>query len=88
MSISSIYYTSNFEKHFKKLPISIKRKAIFKEKLFRKDPMHADLKTHALSGRLKGYHSFAITHHYRIMFKFEKDGSVTFIDTGTHSIYR
>jgi len=50
--------------------------------------MDPRLKTHALTGKLKGYFAFSITHQYRIMFAFEPDGSVTFIDVETHTIYR
>jgi addiction module RelE/StbE family toxin len=88
VKIKRIYYTSRFEKRFKKLPNRIKKLAIKKEKLFRTDFTSPMLKTHALSGELKGFYSFSVNYHYRIMFKFEKTDEVTFIDVGTHSIYR
>jgi len=50
--------------------------------------MDPRLKTHALTGKLKGYFAFSITLRYRILFIFEPDGSVTFIGVGTHTIYR
>ena len=83
-----IRYTSTFDKHYKKLPPPIKHQAPQREIIFRKNPMDPRLKTHALTGKLKGYYAFSITHQYRIMFVFEPDGSVTFIDVGTHNIYR
>ena len=83
-----IRYTSTFAKHFRKLPSRIKNQAEKREKIFRKNPLDPMLKTHALTEKLKGYFAFSITHQYRIMFIFEPDGSVTFIDVGTHTIYR
>lgn len=83
-----ISYTSTFAKHYRKLLPRIKNQAKKREKIFRKNPMDPRLKTHALTGKLKGYFAFSITHQYRIMFAFEPDGSVTFIDVETHTIYR
>ena len=83
-----IYYATKFHKHFISLPKNIQQKAIAKEKIFRQNPLDSRLKAHLLTGSLKGYYSFSITYHYRILFIFEKDGSVTFIDIGTHSIYQ
>ena len=88
MNVKSIYFTSTFEKHFKKLPISVKRLALKKELIFRDDPVEKSLQTHALKGNLKGYFSFSVNHQYRIVFIFESKNIVTFIDIGTHSIYK
>lgn len=87
MKVKTIYYTSVFAKHFKKLPKRIQLAAVRQEKRFRADPLRPQLKTHALGGKLKGYHSFSVTYHYRILFAIEGKGKVTFIDIGTHSIY-
>jgi len=88
MKIRSIRYTSKFERNFKKLPLSIQKKAAEKEKIFRKDPSHPTLKTHRLKGPMKEFYSFSIDHRYRVVFAFENGSEVTFIDTGDHSIYR
>lgn len=87
MKVRAIYYTSVFAKHFKKLPTWIQRAAVRQEKSFRANPLLPQLKTHALGGKLKGYHSFSVTYRYRILFAVEAGGKVTFIDVGTHSIY-
>lgn len=83
-----INYTTHFAKHFQKLPQRIKLKAYNQEQKFRKSPLDPSLKTHKLSGKLSPYYSFSITYEYRIMFSFETDESVTFIDVGTHEIYK
>ena len=82
-----IKYTSHFVKHFRKLPTNIKKKACQKEQLFKYNPYLASLNTHKLSGKLKRYYAFSIDYQYRIIFAFEQDGSVTFIEIGSHSIY-
>lgn len=88
MKIKKIYYTSRFEKRFKKLPKRVQKLAVKKEKLFRMDPANVALKTHKLTGELKDYYSFSINYQYRIMLKFEKAGDVVFVGVGTHSIYK
>lgn len=63
--------------------------------MFRKNPNHPSLKTHKLEGEIKGFHSFSIDYHYRIVFHFEERkengiiNSIAVFDTvGTHEIYR
>ena len=47
------------------------------------------LKVHALSGKLKGYFSFSITHKKRVKFRFVNEGAVIFVDVGPHEeVYR
>ncbi len=82
-----IYYSTKFAKEYKKLPISIKRAAEKKEKIFRKNPQDPSLKTHKLAGKLKGYSAFSIDYHYRIIFELKKYGIVWFHSVGTHTIY-
>jgi len=88
MKIKKIYTSSNFRKSFKKLPLFIKKKSAKKQKIFRNNCFAPSLKTHSLSGNLKGLHSFSIDYSYRIVFKFENQENATFIDVGTHSIYQ
>lgn len=88
MKISEIFYTGHFEKSFKRLDRKLQFKALKKELFFRKDCFDPTLNTHKLKGHLFGYWSFSIDRAYRIMFRFESDGKVSFIDVGTHSIYK
>jgi len=88
VTIRRIYYTTTFDKEFKNLPGRVKKLAVKKETFFRENPNNPRLRTHRLTGKLKDFYSFSINYQYRIMFKFEKDGSVVFIDVGTHSIYK
>lgn len=82
-----IYYSSKFERGYKKLPKKIKKAAEEKELLFRDDPFDTRLHTHRLSGRLKEFWAFSINDTHRIIFEFAKKDTVWFHFIGDHSIY-
>lgn len=82
-----IYYSSKFEKEYRKLSKKVKLLAEKKEKLFRKDPFTPSLKTHKLTGKLKNYWSFSIDFQYRIIFEFADEENIWFHSVGTHDIY-
>lgn len=82
-----IYYTPKFAKAYKKLPRTMKDLAEKKEKVFRNNPFEPSLKTHQLTGKLKGLWSFSVDYHCRIIFEFVSNDEVWFHAVGTHSIY-
>ncbi|MDO9326041.1 MAG: type II toxin-antitoxin system mRNA interferase toxin, RelE/StbE family [Methanoregula sp.] len=53
---------------------------------FEEDPFHPSLKTHTLSGVLKGLWSFRITYEHHLVFDFidESRTQVVLIDIGSH----
>lgn len=83
-----ISYSSMFERGYRKLPLSVKKTAEKKEKIFRIDPFDARLKTHKLKGRLKDFYSFSIDDKYRIIFEFISKQEVWFHSAGNHAIYK
>ena len=83
-----IFYTSKFERAFKKLDISIKRLAINKEQLFRENYRNPRLKTHKLNWKLEWYYSFSVDYSYRILFEFMDDWNVLFLNIWDHNIYK
>lgn len=83
-----IYYSSKFEREYKKLPRRIQELAEEKERMFRSDPFNNALETHKLHGRLKGFWAFWIDHQYRVIFEFRKENIVWFHSVGDHSIYQ
>ncbi len=83
-----IDYSTEFSRRFKKLPIEVKMEAVQKEKLFRKDPFYPSLKTHKLSGNLKGRWAFSVSYKYRIIFAFIKEKYIVFHTIGKHDIYK
>jgi addiction module RelE/StbE family toxin len=88
MVVREIYYTSRFEKQFKKLPRVVQEKAVATEYRIRSNPLHPSLRLHKLSGKLEGLWSISITNSYRIIFESLEDGDLLFISIGLHSIYQ
>ncbi len=82
-----IFFSSKFERAYKKLSQELKKKAKEKEKIFRKNPFDTRLKTHKLHGKYKKYWSFSISDSYRIMFDFISEKEIVFINVGDHNIY-
>ncbi len=72
-------YRKKIHKH------SILRKQ-FQEKmsLFLEEPFSPQLRTHKLSGNLKGTWAFSINNEYRVLFEFIGENKVLLIDFGTH----
>ena len=87
MAIARIYYTSRFIKDLRKLPKNKQKKAIEREKIFKKDPFSPSMRTHKLSGRLSGYWAFSITYQDRVLFRFINETEVIFYKIGSHAIY-
>lgn len=82
-----IFFSSRFNRSYKKLSKELKIQAKKKEKIFRKNPFHSQLKTHKLHGKYKDYWSFSISGSYRIMFDFVSEKEIVFVDVGDHDIY-
>jgi len=88
MKISKIHYTSRFIKDFKKMPKDKQKLAVIREKIFRNNCFDPRLKTHKLTGALKDYWSFSVTHSDRILFRFINEREIIFYKIGSHEIYR
>lgn len=88
MKINRFYYTDVFKKKLNKLSSKNSKKIKKRMELFLENPFNPILKTHKLTGKLQGYYSFSIDYHNRIMFRFEREDVVEFIDLGTHGIYK
>ncbi len=70
----------------KRIAPSEKLKKHFFELLnvFINDPFDAKLRTHKLSGKLEGLHSFRVDYDIRIVFYFVDKNKAVFLDIGTH----
>lgn len=82
-----IFYSPQFVREYRRLPVEIKEKAEKKEKIFRSNPFDPRLKMHKLMGKLDGFLSFSIDYRYRIIFKFQEDKIIRFYAIGDHSFY-
>ncbi len=83
-----VSFSDSFKKVFRK---RVKSTEIEKEfwnilELFINDPFDSKLKTHKLSGKLKGLWSFSIEYDLRVIFFFtnDKPKKAIFVDIGTH----
>lgn len=83
-----IFYTRKFEREYEKIDEELKLKMESRECLFRKDPFQRTLKTHKLSGELKGFWSFSIDFKNRIVFEFINSETIFFHSIGSHDIYK
>ena len=83
-----IVYSKKFVSEYKRLPQQIKLLTESKEKIFKKDPFNPSLKTHKLTGKLRGNMSFSVNYKYRIIFVLEGKNEAWFLSIGTHNIYR
>jgi len=83
-----IYYSSKFAREYKKLSLTIKKKAEKQEKIFRQNPFDSKLKTHKLSGSLKDFWAFSIDTKHRIVFEFVDEKNIWFHSVGDHSVYK
>lgn len=79
-----IVYKKRFEKAFKVLPESIKRKFYERLEIFIKDKFDSVLKNHPVDRAFPDSRSINVTGDYRAIFKEEKN-MVVFITIGTHS---
>ena len=75
----------NFEKQYKKLHSSEKRKFKERRNIFLKNPLHSILNNHALKGKYKGYRSINITGNLRVIYKIIDENVVYFITIDAHS---
>lgn len=82
-----IVYLPKFARQYKKLSLQIKERAEDKEKIFRRNPFDPRLKTHKLTGLLKGFFAFSVDHSYRIIFDFSDTQTARFYEIGDHDIY-
>ncbi len=84
-----VAFSDNFRKSFKKRIKATNSEQEFWDRLelFINDPFDVKLKTHKLSGKLKGLSSFSIGYDLRVVFYFTKDkpAKVVLVDIGNHS---
>lgn len=83
-----IFYSSQFAREYRQLPLEMREKAKEKEKIFRRNHFDRRLKTHKLKGKLDGFSAFSIDFRYRIIFKFQDKNKVRFYAIGDHSAYK
>lgn len=79
-----IFLTEEFEKRYRDLPKSIKKKAEKQEELFRQNPFHSSLRIEKIEPKGREVWSFRIDKRYRIIFRFINGNKVLFLTVGPH----
>lgn len=75
----------NFEKRFKKLKNSEKKKFKERRDLFLRDEYSPILNNHSLKGKYKGFRSINITRDLRVVYRREPGNTVIFVVIDSHS---
>ena len=83
-----IFYTPEFKRDYKKLSGTLQDLLKKKGQLFGQEPFHPLLRTHKLSGKLRGLWSFSLDYRCRVLFRFRGQNEVELLRVGDHSIYR
>ncbi|OGZ18298.1 MAG: hypothetical protein A2V72_00835 [Candidatus Nealsonbacteria bacterium RBG_13_37_56] len=80
-----IRFHRNFEKQYKKLNETQKKKTRERFILFLNNPYHPILGNHPLKGKYNGYRSINITGDLRAVYKFISEQECIFVVIDTHS---
>lgn len=83
----NLIWGSSFKRAYKKATAAnpdLKTKIGQALKTFADNPHHPSLRTHKLSGKLKGLWAFVVTYDCRVVFQFLDDQDVLLIDIGKH----
>jgi mRNA-degrading endonuclease YafQ of YafQ-DinJ toxin-antitoxin module len=82
--ISTIQYTTAFERRYRNLPTAVQQVFEARVALFRTDAFHPSLQTHKLHGPLAGSWAFKVGYDLRVVFRFLGRHSAIFLSLGTH----
>ncbi|MFH1089647.1 MAG: type II toxin-antitoxin system mRNA interferase toxin, RelE/StbE family [Candidatus Uhrbacteria bacterium] len=83
-----IFYSPEFKKDYKKLPITVREQLKLKGQLFQENPFHPRLRTHKLTGQLRDLWAFSVDFRHRAIFEFLTENEILLLRVGDHSIYR
>ena len=83
----NIVWDPGFKKAYQKkikTDDNLKKKFWKTMKLFSSNPFSKQLRTHKLTGTLKGLWAFSVDYDTRVIFSFLTDDEILFIDIGSH----
>lgn len=85
--MTNLIWGSSFKRACKRVSTAspdLKHKIARALETFVDNPYHPSLRTHKLSGNLKGLWAFVVAYDCRIVFQFLDDQNVLLIDIGKH----
>ena len=83
----NLIWGSSFKRAYKKVTAAnpeLKTKIAQALEVFISNPYHPSLRTHKLSGKLKGLWAFVVAYDCRVVFQFLDDQDALLIDIGKH----
>lgn len=81
-----VRFSTDFDRQFQeRLTNAQKIKALDTINLFTQEPLHKNLRNHALKGEWAGYRSISIGGDLRLHFKLIGEQTAYFVAVGTHS---
>lgn len=80
-----VIFHKDFKKQYKHLPPAMRKRCDERIGLFVKNPFHAVLNNHALSGEYENYRSINISGDLRAIYESIAEDKAFFIILGTHS---
>ena len=83
----NLIWGSSFKRAHKKVTatnLDLKPKIAQALETFVDNPYHPSLRTHKLSGKLRGLWAFVVAYDCRIVFQFLDDQNILLIDIGKH----
>ncbi len=83
----NLIWGSSFKRAYKKVATAnpeLKPKIAQALETFAGNPFHPSLRTHKLSGKLKGLWAFVVAYDCRVVFQFLDEQDVLLIDIGKH----
>lgn len=81
-----VIFHRNFEKQYRKLRVSERKRVKERLGLFLDDEFNPVLNNHPLRGKYKGYRSINIAGDLRIIYKFQNQDLRVFVSLGTHNL--
>jgi addiction module RelE/StbE family toxin len=84
----NIVYTPKFIRQWNKLIPDLQDEVIACLDTLKINPQDPGLKTHKLSGALKGCLSCSVNYHYRIVFEWDTQETIAVLSVGDHDVYR
>ncbi|MCB9805984.1 type II toxin-antitoxin system mRNA interferase toxin, RelE/StbE family [Candidatus Nomurabacteria bacterium] len=80
-----IVANKKFDKKVSKQSLEVQKELKNRIRIFAYNKNHPILKTHKLSGKLKGLWSFSVSGDIRVIFDQSQKGVIILVDIGSHS---
>ncbi len=84
----TVVYRKTFVRMYQRLPADLQLEVKEKIAMFKENPRTPSLRTHKLTGKMKGCQSFSVNYKYRIVFEEDVKGVYALLAVGDHDVYK